>query len=97
MLEVDAERGVVKINPLAAWSFAQVKTYVDEHNVPYNTLLDQGYKSIGDWHSTVPVKEGEDERAGRWKDQAKTECGIHNSNSRYALYLQDKARAKVSA
>ncbi|KAM6523853.1 3'-phosphoadenylsulfate reductase [Fusarium solani] len=87
IIEYDDERAVVKINPLATWSFKQVNDYIKEHNVPYNALLDQGYKSVGDWHSTVPVKEGEDERAGRWKGQAKTECGIHNKKSRYAEFL----------
>jgi len=91
VIELDDERGVIKINPLANWSFAQVKAYVDEHKVPYNALLDRGYKSIGDWHSTVPVGEGEDERAGRWKGQAKTECGIHNKQSRYAQWLEKSA------
>ena len=91
VIELDDERGVVKINPLANWSFAEVKAYVTEHDVPYNALLDQGYKSIGDWHSTVPVGEGEDERAGRWKGQAKTECGIHNKQSRYAQWLEKEA------
>jgi phosphoadenosine phosphosulfate reductase len=92
IIEVDEERGVLKINPLATWSFSQVQGYIREHNVPYNELLDQGYKSIGDWHSTSPVGEGEDERAGRWKGQAKTECGIHNKKSRYAQYLEDMDR-----
>ncbi|WZH49135.1 Phosphoadenosine phosphosulfate reductase [Fusarium acuminatum] len=87
IIEVDDERGVIKINPLATWSFKQVNNYIKENNVPYNALLDQGYKSIGDWHSTVPVKEGEDERAGRWKGQDKTECGIHNKQSRYADFV----------
>lgn len=87
VIEVDDERGVVKINPLVNWSFAQVKAYVTENDVPYNALLDRGYKSVGDWHSTVPVGEGEDERAGRWKGQDKTECGIHNKQSRYAQWL----------
>ncbi|KAI5812102.1 Phosphoadenosine phosphosulfate reductase family-domain-containing protein [Pyronema omphalodes] len=87
IVEVD-EAGLIKINPLANWSFAQVKAYIDEHKVPYNALLDRGYKSVGDWHSTQPVKEGEDERAGRWKGQAKTECGIHNKRSKYAEYLR---------
>lgn len=91
VLEIDEERGIVKINPLVNWSFHQVKAYVTEHNVPYNVLLDRGYKSIGDWHSTSPVAEGEDERAGRWKGQAKTECGIHNKKSRYAQFLEDMA------
>ncbi|KAI9172289.1 Phosphoadenosine phosphosulfate reductase [Paramyrothecium foliicola] len=89
IIELDEERGIVKINPLAAWSFKQVKEYIDENNVPYNALLDQGYKSVGDWHSTSPVKEGEDERAGRWKGRAKTECGIHNKKSRYAQFLAE--------
>ncbi|KAL2183425.1 Phosphoadenosine phosphosulfate reductase thioredoxin [Thermothelomyces heterothallicus CBS 203.75] len=94
VVEVDDERGVVKINPLANWTFAQVKAYIDEHKVPYNALLDRGYKSVGDWHSTVPVGEGEDERAGRWKGQDKTECGIHNKQSRYAKWLQQSALLK---
>lgn len=89
IIEYDDERGIVKINPMAAWSFAQVNEYIKENNVPYNALLDQGYKSIGDWHSTSPVKEGEDERAGRWKGQEKTECGIHNKKSRYAQFLAE--------
>lgn len=83
IVELDEERNIIKINPLAAWSFKQVNDYIKENNVPYNVLLDRGYKSIGDWHSTVPVAEGEDERAGRWKGQNKTECGIHNKKSRY--------------
>jgi phosphoadenosine phosphosulfate reductase len=52
IVEVD-DAGLIKVNPLANWSFQQVKKYVDEHNVPYNVLLDRGYKSVGDWHSTV--------------------------------------------
>jgi len=93
IIEVD-DAGLVKINPLANWSFPQVKKYIDENNVPYNELLDRGYKSVGDWHSTQPVAEGEDERSGRWKGQNKTECGIHNSRSRYALYLMEQEAKK---
>lgn len=90
IIELDEERGIVKINPMAAWSFAQVKQYIDENNVPYNALLDKGYKSVGDWHSTSPVGEGEDERAGRWKGQGKTECGIHNKKSKYSEFIAKK-------
>lgn len=99
VLEVD-DAGLVKLNPLFNWSFAQVKAYIDENNVPYNVLLDQGYKSVGDWHSTQPVAQGEDERAGRWKGQDKTECGIHNKRSKYAVYLEEmerKAKAEAEA
>jgi phosphoadenosine phosphosulfate reductase len=88
------EDGLIKINPLANWSFQQVKEYIDANDVPYNSLLDKGYRSVGDFHSTVPVKEGEDERAGRWKGRQKTECGIHET-SRFAQYLRERAQASV--
>lgn len=87
IIELDEERNIVKINPMATWTFGKVNAYIKENNVPYNALLDRGYKSVGDWHSTSPVSEGEDERAGRWKGQDKTECGIHNKKSRYTQIL----------
>lgn len=93
IIEVD-EAGLIKINPLANWTFEQVKAYIKENNVPYNELLDRGYKSIGDYHSTQPVSENEDERSGRWKGQEKTECGIHNPRSKYAQYLLDMERKR---
>ncbi|PYI07106.1 Phosphoadenosine phosphosulfate reductase thioredoxin [Aspergillus sclerotiicarbonarius CBS 121057] len=93
VIEVD-EAGLIKINPLANWSFEQVKQYVQDNDVPYNELLDRGYKSIGDYHSTQPVKENEDERSGRWKGQQKTECGIHNPRSKYAQFLMDMERKR---
>jgi phosphoadenosine phosphosulfate reductase len=93
IIEVTDE-GLIKINPLAGWSFKQVEEYIKSHNVPYNELLNRGYKSVGDWHSTEPVKEGEDERAGRWKGQAKTECGIHNKKSKYALFLMEQEQKR---
>ena len=89
IIEVD-EAGLVKVNPMANWSFQQVQEYIKANDVPYNDLLDRGYKSVGDWHSTQPIKEGEDERAGRWKGQAKTECGIHNPRSKYAQFLRQQ-------
>jgi phosphoadenosine phosphosulfate reductase len=90
IIEVD-ETGLIKINPLANWSFKQVESYVRTHNIPYNALLDRGYRSVGDWHSTVPVKEGEDERAGRWKGKDKTECGLHEN------YIAMRLKAKLEA
>ena len=93
VIEVD-EAGLVKINPFANWSFEQVNEYVKANNVPYNALLDQGYKSIGDWHSTKPVKAGESERAGRWQGQEKTECGIHNPRSKFAQFLREQELKK---
>lgn len=90
VIEVD-DTGLIKVNPLVNWTFDQVENYVHENNVPYNALLDQGYKSVGDWHSTQPVAAGESERSGRWKGTEKTECGIHNPKSKYAQFLADQA------
>jgi phosphoadenosine phosphosulfate reductase len=89
VIEVD-EAGLVKVNPMFNWSFEQVQEYVKANSVPYNELLDLGYKSVGDWHSTQPITEGEDERAGRWKGTQKTECGIHNKRSKYAQFLMEQ-------
>jgi len=77
-LEVDAT-GLLKLNPLFAWKFTQVDEYIKANNVPRNKLLDEGYKSVGDWHSTVKSGEGDaGERAGRWAGrEEKTECGLH--------------------
>ncbi|KAI6034537.1 Phosphoadenosine phosphosulfate reductase family-domain-containing protein [Pisolithus microcarpus] len=77
-LEVDST-GLLKLNPLFAWPFAQVEQYIKENNVPRNKLLDQGYRSVGDWHSTLKSGEGDaGERAGRWAGKEnKTECGLH--------------------
>ncbi|RDA84862.1 hypothetical protein CP532_2082 [Ophiocordyceps camponoti-leonardi (nom. inval.)] len=97
IIELDDERAIIKINPMAAWTFAQVNQYIKDNDVPYNALLDRGYKSVGDWHSTSPVQDGEDERAGRWKGQMKTECGIHNKFSRYAQYLAAAAEKEQDA
>jgi phosphoadenosine phosphosulfate reductase len=56
-----------------------VWTYIRAYELPYNPLHDKGYPSIGCWPCTQPVEPGQegDLRAGRWANQAKTECGIH--------------------
>ncbi|KAF9238837.1 Phosphoadenosine phosphosulfate reductase family-domain-containing protein [Melanogaster broomeanus] len=65
-LEADAT-GLLKLNPIFSWSFAQVQAYITDNDVPRNKLLSQGYKSVGDWHSTAKSAEGDaGERAGRW-------------------------------
>ena len=71
------EQGRLKINPLAHWTKKEVWGYIFEQGVLYNPLHDQGYTSIGDQPLTTPTLAGEDERAGRWRGSAKTECGIH--------------------
>lgn len=67
----------VKVNPLANWSPTDLATYFREHDLPRHSLEALGYKSIGCAPCTSPVAEGEDPRAGRWRDSEKTECGIH--------------------
>ncbi|MFI6782759.1 phosphoadenylyl-sulfate reductase [Micromonospora sp. NPDC050276] len=73
----DARRGKVKVNPIAAWSQADVDAYIARFNVPVNELFKQGYRSIGCWPCTRRTKAGEDARAGRWAMFEKTECGLH--------------------
>ena len=80
-LEWDAKFGLVKINPLAQWTSAEVWDYIRKNDVPYNELHDRGYPSIGCTHCTRAVAPGEEERAGRWPGLAKTECGLHLAGS----------------
>jgi phosphoadenosine phosphosulfate reductase len=82
-IEVDhVHDDIIKINPIADWSWDQVQDYVKEHDLPYNRLFDRGYLSIGCAPCTRPVQAGEHPRAGRWwweQDEHK-ECGLHNRN-----------------
>ena len=77
LVEWDRSNGLVKLNPLAAWTTGQVWSYVLKYDLPYNPLHDQGYPSIGCWPCTKAVAAGADPRSGRWEGLAKTECGIH--------------------
>jgi phosphoadenylyl-sulfate reductase (thioredoxin) len=77
VVEWDARFGLVKVNPLAAWTSDDVWRHVRVHDVPTNPLHEQGYLSIGCAPCTSPVRPGEDPRAGRWRGREKTECGLH--------------------
>lgn len=79
--EADAN-GRIKINPLAHWRREDVQDYIENNRLPKHPLVDKGYKSIGCMPCTSPVKEGEDDRAGRWSGDDKCECGIHFENGR---------------
>ena len=81
--EHDASFGIVKFNPLAAWSEAEVWAYLRVHNVPYNALHEQFYPSIGCAPCTRAIAVGEDIRAGRWwwEDASLKECGLHIKTS----------------
>ena len=70
-------RGLVKVNPLATWTDADVAGYIAEHDVPVNPLVLRGYPSVGCQPCTRPVVEGADPRSGRWAGTERTECGLH--------------------
>lgn len=79
-IEVDsAHGGILKLNPLADWSEAQVWDYIRAHHVPYNVLHDRGFPSIGCVPCTRAIQPGEDIRAGRWwwETPEQKECGLH--------------------
>lgn len=71
--------GLTKIAPLAAWSRDEVWAYIHENELPYHSLYDLGYTSIGCAPCTRATTEGEDERAGRWwwEEGEVKECGLH--------------------
>jgi phosphoadenylyl-sulfate reductase (thioredoxin) len=77
VVEWDLRFGLVKVNPLAGWTSVEVQSYVGEHDVPVNALHARGYPSIGCMPCTRWVAPGGAERSGRWRDHAKTECGLH--------------------
>lgn len=72
----------IKINPLAHWAPTDVQDYIINNRLPRHPLVAKGYPSIGCAPCTSPVKEGEDPRAGRWRGEEKTECGIHIVNGK---------------
>lgn len=79
-VELDHDHGgLVKINALADWTEEEVWDYIEEHDVPYHPLFDEGYKSIGCDPCTRPVEEDEPKRAGRWwwEEDAPKECGMN--------------------
>jgi phosphoadenosine phosphosulfate reductase len=78
-LEWDHTYGMVKINPLAAWSDEDLSAYVEKHRIPLNPLYAQGFRSIGCAPCTRAVQAGEDIRAGRWwwENPEHKECGLH--------------------
>ncbi len=77
VVDFDANRGMVKVAPIAAWTQSDVDAYIARHNVPVNDLIRQGYASVGCWPCTRRTAPGEDPRAGRWPLFDKVECGIH--------------------
>jgi phosphoadenosine phosphosulfate reductase len=77
-LEWDEANQILKYNPLLDWSFEELISYIETNKIPYNTLHDQGFISIGCAPCTRAISPGEDPRAGRWWwEESKKECGLH--------------------
>jgi len=79
LVEWDENFGLIKLNPLINWTEGQTRAYINENNIPYNKLHDQGFPSIGCQPCTRAVESGEDVRAGRWwwELPQHKECGLH--------------------
>jgi phosphoadenosine phosphosulfate reductase len=77
VVQWDARRRKVKVNPIARWTQAQVDAYIAENHILVSPLIDEGYLSIGCWPCTQKVAPGADPRSGRWVGNSKTECGIN--------------------
>jgi len=80
MVEKDEARNILKVHPLTKWTTKEVKEEIKKHNIPYNSLHDRGFVSIGCQPCTRAIKEGDDFRAGRWwwENTDKKECGLHS-------------------
>ena len=81
----------IKVNPLAHWGREDIDDYMVNNGLPRHPLVAKGYASIGCWPCTSPVAAGEDARAGRWRGQQKTECGIHFINGKAVRTPQESA------
>ncbi|KUI38960.1 phosphoadenosine phosphosulfate reductase [Mycobacterium sp. IS-1496] len=79
LISWDKAFGLVKINPIAAWSDEDMQAYIDANGVLVNPLVDEGYPSIGCAPCTAKPVEGADPRSGRWAGTGKIECGLHQS------------------
>ncbi len=81
LFEWDDKFQIIKFNPLIHWTKEEIIDCIQKNNIPYNSLFDKGYVSIGCAPCTRPIKEGEPYRAGRWwwenTDEGKKECGLH--------------------
>jgi phosphoadenosine phosphosulfate reductase len=77
VVEWDAKRSMVKVNPIATWTQEQADAWIAEHGVLVNPLAYDGYPSIGCQPCTRRVAPGADPRAGRWAGSGKVECGLH--------------------
>jgi phosphoadenosine phosphosulfate reductase len=79
LVTYDEKFGLVKVNPIAAWSDEEIDAYIAEHGILVNPLVSEGYPSIGCAPCTAKPLPGADKRSGRWAGTGKIECGLHVS------------------
>jgi len=79
VITFDEAFNLVKVNPLAAWTDADMQAYIDTNGILVNPLVEEGYPSIGCAPCTAKPADGADPRSGRWQGLTKTECGLHVS------------------
>jgi phosphoadenosine phosphosulfate reductase len=86
---IDPQYRLLKLNPLLDWTRDRVSNFVRDHHIPYNSLHDRGFLSIGCAPCTRALAPGEPERAGRWwwEEEEKKECGLHLPNGADASVL----------
>jgi phosphoadenosine phosphosulfate reductase len=91
---IDQQHRLLKLNPLLDWTRDRVRAFVREHGVPYNSLHDRGFLSIGCAPCTRALAPDEPERAGRWwwEQEAKKECGLHTHNAANAVGISASAQ-----
>lgn len=81
-MEWDEGNKMIKYHPILDWSSEELKNYISTHRIPYNTLHDKGFVSIGCAPCTRAIQEGEEFRAGRWwwENATNKECGLHRKS-----------------
>lgn len=79
LISFDEAFQLVKVNPLATWTDQDIRNYIEKNNVLVNSLVNEGYPSIGCAPCTAKPAEGAEPRNGRWQGRSKVECGLHAS------------------
>jgi phosphoadenosine phosphosulfate reductase len=94
ILELQGD-GLLKINPLLNWTKEDIQKYAKEHRLPAHPLFQRGYRSIGCAPCTIAIGLNDDERAGRWSGNGKTECGLHTDMFHHKDLAELKSDFKI--
>jgi len=78
---VQAQNKITKVHPILDWDNRAVHRYLTANDLPYHPLWEQGYVSVGDWHSSAPIQPGQTEEETRFGGM-KRECGLHELSGR---------------